>query len=223
MYIYIYNSISIYIYCCCWINSTFYQSLAGSSLHISKTWQVPRISILTQPLWIRVAPDVPGPPWSWWVPGRTVSPSSRVRAIAGWCGQSRSRWASRSCPSCWSHGSWRITGIESEKMCLDMKISEDLGYDIIWYTYVSCFVKSDNQLRQVVCNKNACGGPAGPAGPAAPRTSADQSPSPNRWSSPTATAARIRGNRHSTWATATAGGFLGNFWVGPRGDILWEI
>lgn len=118
-------------------------SLAGSSLHISKTWQVPRVSILTQPLWIRVAPDVPGPPWSWWVPGRTLSPSSRVRAIAGWCGQSRSRWVSRSCPSCWSHGScWRITGIESEKMCLDMKISEDLGYDIIWYTYVSCFVKS---------------------------------------------------------------------------------
>ena len=164
--VYIYNSISIYIYCCCWINSTFYQSLAGSSLHISKTWQVPRISILTQPLWIRVAPDVPGPPWSWWVPGRTVSPSSRVRAIAGWCGQSRSRWASRSCPSCWSHGSWRITGIESEKMCLDMKISEDLGYDIIWYTYVSCFVKSDNQLRQVVCNKTlAVGQPAQPAQP----------------------------------------------------------
>lgn len=79
-----------------------------------------------------------------------------------------------------------------------------ISYDIHTFHVLS------NQLRQVVCNKNA---------PAAPRTSADQSPSPNRWSSPTATAARIRGNRHSTWATAT-----GVPWqLLSRGDILWEI
>ena len=86
-----------------------------------------------------------------------------------------------------------------------------ISYDIHMFHVLS------NQLRQVVCNKNACGGPAGPA---APRTSADQSPSPNRWSSPTATAARIRGNRHSTWATATAGV---PWQLLSRGDILWEI
>ena len=107
---------------------------------------------------------------------------------------------------------------KERKRCVCMQTSEDprLMIYMIWFmfgqtncdTWIETELASPNRFNSQFPSGQA----AGHDWPSRPRTSADQSPSPNHWNSPTAKVARIRGNQHSTWRSNR--GSFASLWVG---------